>query len=177
MQIKKWDRADKYDGQSEIVKRALATPDHSIDELLRLMRQTGQASVYLSGTRLDHDFCFGSTDLGILLSVLPQDAHAFTPGYHPGSSEVYITFQGSLVMECLENGKVCDKTVGAKEALIIPRGQCHRVRFDVQREAASLIVKTGLSAKPSVVRCDDCTYYQDRTACPLFQSWSAEVKL
>ena len=80
-------------------------------------------------------------------------------------------------MECLENGKVCDKTVGAKEALIIPRGQCHRVRFDVQREAASLIVKTGLSAKPSVVRCDDCTYYQDKTACPLFQSWNAEVKL
>ena len=176
MEIKKWDRSDKYDGQSEIVKRALATPDHSVDELLRLMRKSGQGSVYLSGTRLDHDFCFGSTDLGILLSVLPEDAHAFTPGYHPGSSEVYITFQGSLVVECLEDGRVRDKVAGA-EVLIIPAGQCHRVRHDIQREAASLIVKTNLSAKPSVVRCDDCTYYQDKTACPLFQSWSAEVKL
>ena len=172
MNITKWDNAECYAKQSEIVKQALATPDHSMDALLQLMRQTGEAAVYLSGTRLDNDFCFGSRDVGVLLSVLPQDAHAFTPGYHPGSAEVYITFQGSLVMECLEDGTVRDKTVGANRALVLPPGQCHRVCYEAQGEAASVIVKTNLSATPSVVRCDDCTYYPDKTTCPLYQRWA-----
>lgn len=166
---------DRYAEQTEIIARALTAPDHSINELLRLMRQTGQPAVYLSGTRLDNDFCFGSGDIGILLSVLPQDTHAFIPGYHPGSAEIYVTFQGSLVMECLENGKVTERNVRRNQVLVVPPGQCHRVRGDRKSEAASLIVKTSLSANPSVVRCEDCTYYQDKTACPLYQSWSSEV--
>jgi len=173
--ITKWDKVDNYAEQTEIIKNALATRYHSLDQLLQLMRQTGQPAVYLSGTRLDNDFCFGSADVGILLSVLPQDVHAFTPGYHPGSCETYITFQGSLVMECLDDGRVREKTVDANDALVLPPGQCHRVRYEAQREAASVIIKTNLSAKPSVVRCDDCTYYPDKNACPLYQSWRSEV--
>jgi mannose-6-phosphate isomerase-like protein (cupin superfamily) len=175
MNITKWDRADKYAAQSDIVKQALTTPEHSLDELLRLMRHTGQVAVYFSGTRLDSDYCFGSTDVGVLFSVLPQDAHAPTPGYHPGSAEVYVTFQGSLVMECLEEGQVKDKIVGANGVLVLPPGQCHRVRYDT-RKAASIIVKTSLNAKPSVVRCETCTYYRDRTSCPLHQRWTTEVR-
>jgi len=177
MNITKWDKADKYAAQSDIVRQALATPTHSLDELLSLMRRSGQTAVYLSGTRLDNDHCFGSTDVGMLFSILPQDAQkAAEPGYHPGSTEVYVTFQGSLVMECLEDGQVRDQTVGANEVLVLPPGQCHRVRFDAHRQAASVIVKTSLSAKPSVVRCDACTYYRDKTTCPLHQRWSAELR-
>jgi hypothetical protein len=49
MNITKWDRADKYAAQSDIVKQALTTPKHSLDELLRLMRHTGQVAVYFFG--------------------------------------------------------------------------------------------------------------------------------
>jgi mannose-6-phosphate isomerase-like protein (cupin superfamily) len=177
MNIAKWENADRYARQTEVVKQALATSDHSIDQLFRLMRQTGEAAIYLSGTRLDSDFCFGSREVGILLSVLPEDTHAFTPGYHPGSTEVYITFQGGLVMECLEEGTVVHKTVEANHVLILPSGQCHRVRSAGQGEAASVIVKTNLTAKPSVIRCDDCTYYSDKTACPLHQRWNRELRV
>jgi len=176
MNIAKWDNADRYDKQSEVVKQALATPNHSINELLRLMRETGEPAIYLSGTRLDNDFCFGSDDVGILFSVLPKDAHAFTPGYHPGSTEIYVTFHGNLVMECLENAKVRSKIVGANQVLVLAPGQCHRVRFEAQGEAASVIVKTNLTARPSVVRCDNCTYYPDKTTCPLYQRWSDDVQ-
>jgi len=177
MRITEWDRQDKYDAQSDIVKQALATPDHSLDALLSLMRSTGQSSVYLSGSRLDNDSCFGSTDVGTLLSVLPEDAQkAAEPGYHPGSTEVYVTFQGRLVMEYLVDGQVKEKNVGGDDVLVLPPGQCHRVRLNAKQQAASLILKTHLMHKPGVIRCDDCTYYRDKTACPLFQSWDAEVK-
>ena len=174
--ITKWDRQDSYDAQSQIVKQALATADHSLDVLLRLMRSGGQSSVYLSGTRLDNGFCFGSEDLGMLLSVLPEDAEkAAEPGYHPGGTEVYVTFQGSLLLECLVNGEVLVRAASKDEIVIIPHGQCHRVRFNAQQQAASLIAKTNLMHKPGVIRCNDCTYYQDKTSCPLFQRWNSEV--
>jgi mannose-6-phosphate isomerase-like protein (cupin superfamily) len=177
MNITKWDKADKYAAQTDIVKQALATPEHSLNELLALMRRTGQAAVYLCGSRLDNDYCFGSEDVGMLLSVLPEDARkAAEPGYHPGSTEVYVTFQGSLVMECLENGRVEERPVDENNALVLPAGQCHRVRYDGQHKAASLIIKTNLRHQPGVVRCDNCTYYRDKTACPVFQSWNAETK-
>lgn len=177
MKIKKWDKADQYAAQSDIISQALATPTHSLDGLLGLMRRSGQTAVYLSGTRIDNDYCFGSTDVGMLLSILPQDAQkAAEPGYHPGSTEVYVTFQGSLVVECLEDGRVRDQTTGANDVLVIPPGECHRVRYDARRQAASLIVKTSLSAKPSVVRCDACNYYPDKTACPLHQRWASDVR-
>ena len=175
MQITKWDQADRYAAQTNLVKQALATPDHSLDELLRLMRGTGQTAVYLSGTRLDHDYCFGSGDVGVLFSVLPEDADKVAePGYHPGSTEVYITFQGSVLMECLEQGQVTEKRIAQHGVLVLPAGQCHRVRPRAQGRAASVIVKTNLGFKPGVVRCDDCAYYPAKTACPLFQLWRAE---
>ncbi|NIP98352.1 MAG: hypothetical protein GWO24_35055, partial [Akkermansiaceae bacterium] len=112
MSITNWNNQDDYPAQSEIVTRALSTPDHSLDELIRLMRETGQPALYLAGSRLDHDYCFGSTDVGMLLSVLPEDSpKAAEPGYHPGSTEVYIPFQGSLVIEFLENEVLSRKTV------------------------------------------------------------------
>jgi mannose-6-phosphate isomerase-like protein (cupin superfamily) len=167
--------ADSYMTQTDIVKRALATPGHSLDELLRLMRIKGQPSVYLSGSRLDNDYCFGSEDVGMLISVLPEDAQkAAVPGYHPGSAEVYVTFQGSLTMETLVEGHVKERSVSTNEIFVLPPGQCHRVRFNASQQAASLIAKTNLGHKPGVIRCDDCDYYRDKTACPLFQSWNAE---
>lgn len=174
--FRKWDKPEKYAAQSDILRQALLTPTHSLDELLRLMRHSGQTAVYLSGTRLDNDHCFGSFDVGLLLSVLPQDAQkAAEPGYHPGSTEIYVTFQGALVMEYLENGQAKEKTVcGDSQVIVLPPGQCHRVRSDAQREAASIIIKTNLNAKPGVVRCSECSYYPDPTACPLSQRWCAE---
>ena len=177
MTITRDDQPNRYAAQTDVIKQVLATPEHSLDELLRLMRRTGQSAVYLAGSRLDNDYCFGSGDVGMLLSVLPENASkAAEPGYHPGSVEVYVTFQGSLVMEVLEDGQVRDKRAGRNQVLVIPPGRCHRVRPDAGREAASLIVKTNLSHQPGVVRCDSCTYYPDKTACPLYQRWNAEMR-
>jgi hypothetical protein len=180
-QITKWKNEQKYQTQTEIVDQALNSSDHLIDTLLNLMRQTDQPAVYLSGTRLDSDHCFGSLDVGVLFSVLPEDKHAPTPGYHPGSTEVYVTFQGSLVMECIEDGEVVDKTSSANDVLILPAGQCHRVRPDLNLRAASVIVKTNLRHEPDVLRCKDesgkeqCTQYDDVTTCPLYKRWSLGV--
>ena len=175
MKIKQSDQAGRYATQSRIVQQALAAPDHALDELLRLMRATGQASVYFAGTRLDHDHCFGSSEVGLLFSVLPEDAtKAAEPGYHPGGTEVYTTFQGSLMMECLEQGQVTQKSLPQHAVPVIPPGQCHRVRRPAETRAASLIVKTNPGFQPGVIRCDHCTYYPAKTACPLFQRWTAE---
>jgi hypothetical protein len=180
--ITKWDKTDSYLGQSEVIQRALATEDHSLDDLLNRMRDTRQHAVYLAGTRLDSTYCFGSLDVGILFSVLPEDKHAPDPGYHPGSTEVYLTFQGSLVMQCLENGKVVEKTVSSNDVLVLPPRQCHRVRYDPEGRAASVIVKTNLRFEPDVLRCKDkngshqCTKYSDVTTCPLYQRWISETR-
>lgn len=177
MTIKKWENASGYAEQSDILKRTLANPAHSLDELLDLMRGSGHGALYIAGTRLDNEYCLGSTDLGMLLSILPEDGQkAAEPGYHPGSTEVYVTFQGSLVMEYLEDGQVREAIVETNQVLTLPPGQCHRVRYEPHRQAASLIVKTRLDTKPSVVRCDDCTYYQDKNECKLHQSWNADVE-
>jgi mannose-6-phosphate isomerase-like protein (cupin superfamily) len=113
----------------------------------------------------------------VLLSLLPEDGRkAAEPGYHPGSTEVYVTFQGSLVMECLVDGDVRDTTVVTNDVLILPPGQCHRVRHDRHGRAASLIVKTNLGARPRVVRCDDCTYYRDKNDCSLHERWRDDVE-
>ena len=180
--ITKWDKTANYLAQSEIVQRALATDDHSLDDLLKRMRSTQQHAVYLSGTRLDSIYCLGSLDVGVLFSVVPEDKHAPDPGYHPGSTEMYVTFQGCLVMECLEDGQVVEKKVSGNDVLILPAGQCHRVRYNAESQAASLIVKTNLRYEPSVLRCKDndgkhqCTIYSDVTACPLHQRWISEAR-
>jgi hypothetical protein len=179
--ITRWANTANYTAQSEIVQRALATDDHSLDDLFKRMRSTQQHAVYLSGTRLDSTYCFGSLDVGMLFSVLPEDEHARDPGYHPGSTEVYVTFQGSLIMECLENGEVVDKTVSPKAVLVLPAGLCHRVRYHADRQATSLVVKTNLRYEPDVLRCNDkdgkhqCTIYSDVAACPLHQRWLSET--
>jgi len=177
MKISKWDQSDQSSTQSKIIGAALAAPDQSLDVLLGLMRQTGQTAVYLSGSRLDNDYCFGSSDVGLLLSVLPEDGiKAAKPGYHPESTETYITFQGSLVMECLEAGKVNCVTVCANKPLVLPPGRCHRVRHDDKQPAASLIAKTNLNHQPGVVRCDACHYYTEKTECLLHRSWMEEMR-
>jgi len=180
--ITKWGNIASYLAQSEIVQRSLATEDHSLDNLLDQMRKTQQHAVYLSGTRLDSIYCFGSLDVGVLFSVLPEDKHAPDPGYHPGSTEVYVTFQGSLVMECLENNCVVEKKVSSNDVLVLPAGQCHRVRYDPEGQAASLIVKSNLRHEPDVLRCTDkdgkhqCGKYPDLTQCPLHERWISEIR-
>jgi mannose-6-phosphate isomerase-like protein (cupin superfamily) len=176
VRFKKWGNTAAYAAQSEIMKRALAEPDHSLDSLLHWMRHSRQAKVYLSGRRVDNDSCFGSDDVGVLLSVLPEDGEkAGVPGYHPGSAEVYATFQGSLLMDCLEGGQVASRTVSASEVLVLPPGQCHRVSAAAKSHAASMIVKTNLKHEPGVVRCEACQYFPDRATCPLHKNWMAEA--
>ncbi|NUM46840.1 MAG: GNAT family N-acetyltransferase [Anaerolineales bacterium] len=161
-----------YQAQTALIQQTLATPHHALNTLLAQMRQTGQSAVYLSGTRLDHDYGFVSEDLGILLSVLPEDApKADEPGYHPGSAETYFPFQGRLILEFLQDGAVVEKELTAYDSHTLLPGQCHRIRPSVPPQAASLIVKTNLHHRPSVVRCKECTYFSDPTQCLLHQRW------
>jgi len=146
----------RYDLQSRIIGEVLATPNRALDRLLERMRSSGESCLYLSGSRLDNDFAFGSLDLGLAISVLPEDgAKAAVPAYHPGGTELYV--------------QTCDQHAVAT----IPAGQCHRVRRS-PTQAASLVVKTALRHEPAVVRCADCTYYPDREHCPLRRSWVSE---
>ena len=85
-------------------------------------------------------------------------------------------------MECPEEGSVVDKEVSSNDVLVLPLGQCHRVRYNLDDEAASLIEKTNLRHEPDVLRCTDkdgnhqCEKYQDVTACPLHQRWISETR-
>ena len=88
------------------------------------MRSSGNTAVYLAGSRLDNDYCLGSADVGMLLSLLPEDGpKAAEPGYHPGSTEVYVTFQGSLVLEYLDADEVRESTVSAGDVHVLPPGR------------------------------------------------------
>lgn len=42
--FRKWKEAERYEAQGDIVRQALATRTHSLDELLRLMRQSGHTA-------------------------------------------------------------------------------------------------------------------------------------
>ncbi|PEN13182.1 hypothetical protein CRI94_11095 [Longibacter salinarum] len=173
--MEKWSEEERYETQSELIREALASDGHGLDVLLEGMRASGESAVYLCGSRVDNDFCFGSEDVGVLLSVLPEDnPKAAVPGYHPGSTEVYVTFQGQLTMEYLDDGALQTREVKQYETAVLPPGQCHRIRPEVGRRAASLVVKTNLSHEPGVVRCDDCGYFSDPTDCPLHRSWQAD---
>ena len=174
MAITQWEVFERYAVQTEIVRQSLAHPEHSLQNLINLMRSTGEAAVYFSGTRLDSDYCFGSEEVGLVLSVLPEDGlKAAQPGYHPGSMEVYVTFQGSLTMEYLDEGEVIVTEVKPNIALILPPGQCHRV-CNNGTEAASVVVKTNLRHQPGVVRCGVCEYFPRPEDCALYQSWKRE---
>jgi len=167
-----------YELQTQMISDALAMPEHDLNQLLELMRMQGETAVYLSGTRLDSDFCFGSNDLGVAISVLPEDgAKAAVPGYHPGSTEVYVVFQGALVMQLLDQNRVYTQGCKQFDVVVIKPGQCHRVRNELTNKAASLIIKTNLGHKPGVVRCDDCAYYENSEQCSMHSSWLQEKEL
>jgi len=182
MEFKKLDKKTEdgkfyYDIQTEIVQEALNSQGHCLDELVRLMRKRCDLAsvIYFCGTRLDSDFCFGSSDLAFAISALPQDARkAAKPGYHPKSTEVYIIFQGSLIIELLDQGTIREEALNQYGVLLIAPGQCHRVRIEPKREAASFIVKTNPHHEPEVVRCESCTYYVDVEICPLRRSWAQD---
>jgi hypothetical protein len=167
-----------YAKQTAILRDALERPDHALNAVLDFMREREQGTLYLSGTRLDSDFCFGSSDIGILLMVMPEASRkASTPGYHPHSAELHVAFQGQLTMECLEGGDVRSYTAAGDETLTIPRGRCHRARVEPSTVSSSLIIKTNLGDKPGVVRCDSCEYFADVGQCPLHQRWKAESQI
>lgn len=170
----KQEAQEHYEAQSRIVAAVLAG-DRRLDTLLAEMRRLGESALYLSGTRLDNEHCLGSNDLGLAVSVLPEDGEkAADPGYHPGSTEVYVVFQGSLIMESLQEGRLHTENCGQFSVRVIPPGQCHRVRHEPERPAASLIVKTNLHHKPGVVRCRECTHFPRPEECPLHRSWRQE---
>lgn len=168
----------RYDLQGEMIEEALADPNHQLNRLIELMRKRGESAVYLCGTRLDSRFGFGSNDLGTAISVLPEDGDkAADPGYHPGSTEVYTIFQGSLVIDLLDRGHLRAQNCGQFDVAVIPPGQCHRVRHEPDRPAASFIVKTNPHHKPGVVRCDECTQYTPASTCPVRADWLHERTL
>jgi len=165
----------EYASQTAIIRQALDRPDHALNAVLDLMREREKGTIYLSGTRLDNDVCFGSGDIGILLMVMTEALpKASTPGYHPHSTELYVVFHGRLVMECLEDGDVRTYIAAGDEILKIPPGRCHRARAEPPTVSSSLIIKTNLGDKPGVVRCDSCAYFSDVGNCPLHQRWNAE---
>jgi len=169
------DGSCRYELQTHIIEAALATADHSLDELLRLMRESNETAVYLCGTRLDNDFGFGSNDLCIAFSVLPQDGpKAAEPGHHPGSTEVYVVFQGSLVMELMDRGELIEHSCNQFDVVVIPPGLCHRVIHVPDRLAASCIIKTNPEYKPGVIRCKECNYFKSKENCLMHQSWQRE---
>lgn len=178
--FKKWtavgeDGTPHYEQQSEIIKEALAQPGHSLDRLLELMRSGDENTLYLCGTRLDSDYAFGSGDLGTAISVLPEDGpKAAIPGYHPASTEIYIVFQGGLVIESLVESTLQTTPLDQYDVCVIPPGRCHRVQHNRYKMAASFIVKTNTQQKPGVVRCEECACYPQADECPLSRRWLEE---
>jgi hypothetical protein len=184
VKFERWDgkRSDgkRHDEvQTEILAKSFQEGGQSLDALLGLMREQGEAVIYLCGSRLDNDYCLGSHDISFAISVLPQDGcKAARPSYHPGSTEVYVAFQGSLIIESLHQGSIKSEVSGQFNFVVIPPGQCHRVRYEPQREAASLIVKTNPHHEPKAVRCDNCTYYRHpEEDCILCKSWLQEQEI
>jgi len=163
------------DTQSRVLKEALGTANHSLDGLIALMREQGETEVHLCGPRLEGGLCLESNELGAAISVLPQDGEkASEPGFHPASTEVYIIFQGSLVVEFLKSGHLCTQNCRQFDVVVIPSGRCHRVRIEPEKEAAFLIVRTNLQYEPGVLRCDKCFYYGNPRRCPVHESWLRE---
>jgi hypothetical protein len=165
----------RFEVQGAVLREVLAAPTPTLADLFGLMRARGEPCVYLCGTRRDHAYALGSDDLGVALSVLPEDgAKAAEPGYHPGGTEVYVVIEGTVVLEVLADGVLERRECPPHGVLAIPPGRCHRVpRSD--RRAASLVVKTGIRHEPAVVRCAQCTYYADPRDCTLHRSWADEA--
>jgi mannose-6-phosphate isomerase-like protein (cupin superfamily) len=166
----------RYEVQTRLVGDVLAAPAPELQQLLASMRSAAEPCLYLAGSRLDNGFAFGSRDIGLAISVLPEDGlKAATPAYHPGSTELYVLIEGELVLESLEDGAVRQRACRQHEIAIVPPGQCHRIRRQSGKQAASLIVKTNLAFQPAVVRCPDCLHYRTPEQCPLHISWAQET--
>lgn len=85
----------RHDSVTKIVRDVLAPESHCLSDLVDCARRGEESFFYLARTRIDRAFGFGSNEGAIGLSVLPQEgAEAGVPGLHPGSSEVYVVFQG-----------------------------------------------------------------------------------
>ena len=165
----------RYEVQTRLIGDVLAAPGQALRQLLASMRSAAEPCLYLAGSRLDNGFAFGSQDIGLAISVLPEDGlKASTPAYHPGSTEIYVLIEGELVLESLEDGVVRQRTCRQHEIAVVPPGQCHRVRRQPGKQAASLIVKTNLAFQPAAVRCADCLYFRTPAQCPLHLSWARE---
>jgi mannose-6-phosphate isomerase-like protein (cupin superfamily) len=174
----KWTDETRYRIQTDLIRAALSTDGHELDALLAGMEASAhEGAIYLCGSRLDNDYCFGSDDLGLLICKLPRGgAKAGIPGYHPGSTEVWIIVQGNLTLGWLDKGTLQSRRCTRSDVVVISPGQCHRVLDAPHREAASLIVKTNLRHQPGVVRCQQCAHYSVPAECPLRVSWLEEKK-
>jgi hypothetical protein len=174
----KWNDEARYRIQTDLIRAALSTDGHELDALLAGMEASeSEGAIYLCGGRLDNEYCFGSDDLGLLISKLPKGAvKAGVPGYHPGSTETWVVFKGGLTLGSLDQGVLESRDCAQSEVVAIPPGQCHRVLDAPGREVAALIVKTNLRYRPGVVRCQGCAYYRAPAECPLRASWLDEKK-
>jgi mannose-6-phosphate isomerase-like protein (cupin superfamily) len=174
----KWNDETRYRVQTDLIRAALGTDGHELDALLAGMEASkNEGTIYLCGRRLDNEYCFGSDDLGLLISKLPKGgAKAGIPGYHPGSTETWVILQGGLTLGWLDQGELRSKSYSRSDVVVIPPGQCHRVDDAFGREAASLIVKTNLRHEPGVVRCQECTHFGTLAECPVRASWLEEKK-
>jgi len=169
--------------QSDIIKQTLLSQETSLDKLIELMIKNAQPSLYLAGTVIDHEYFLATSDIAMSISILPLDAKkASMPAYHPNSTEAYIIFKGSLIMELAEHRSARPYTLRQYDIKVIPPGKCHRIKYEPAQSAASLIVKTNLTGDPKVVRCVDengnfaCKRHKDPSKCPLFKSWLEEQK-
>ena len=174
----KWNDEVRYRTQTDLIRKALSTDGHELDALLAGMEASeNEGTIYLCGGRLDNDYCFGSDDLGLLISKLPKGgAKAGIPGYHPGSTEIWVILQGGLTLGWLDQGALESRSCSGSDVVVIPPGRCHRALDATGREAAALIIKTNLCHKPGVVRCQGCTYFRAGAGCPLRASWFDEKK-
>jgi hypothetical protein len=174
----RWDDEARYQIQTDLIRAALGTEGHELDALLAGMEASeNEGAVYLCGTRVDNEYCFGSEDLGLLISKYPKGgAKAGVPGYHPGSTETWVILQGRLTLGWLDEGGLRSRTCSRSDVVVLPPGVCHRALDASSRVAAALIVKTNLRHKPGVARCQACTYYPAPAECPLRESWLQEKR-
>lgn len=174
----KWNDEARYRAQTDLIRAALSTDGHELDALLAGMEASkNEGTIYLCGRRLDNEYCFGSDDLGLLISKLPKGgAKAGVPGYHPRSTETWVILQGALTLGSLDEGVLRRRSYRRSDVAVIPPGRCHRVLDAYGQEAAALIVKTNLRHEPEVVRCRECTHFGLPAECPVRAGWLEEKK-
>jgi hypothetical protein len=147
---------EKYLTESEIIKRALATKGHKFDSLIENMKKEKIGCLYLSGTRTDNDFCFGSDKLGFAISILPEDwEKSSVQGIHPESNEINLVIGGKVTFGQILNGQTIEKTLEAGQHIEHRKGTCHWVK-SFEGDSIIIILKTYLNKEPKVIRCAMC---------------------